>query len=160
VRPAIDELLAAVRWTIEEALLPEVSGPYARFQAMIAIDLLDLIGRHWSTRIADLSADVRDFTAALDQCRQLAPAALDPGLRDAIEVAVADPLPPIPNAHDELARRADHLAGLIDRALAGLEAAGETGAAGETAATAALRRALLAQLDRTGDRQAGIDIRR
>lgn len=157
MRPDIDELLAAVRWTIQEALLPDVTGPYARFQALIALDLIDLIGRHWSTRVADLSADVRDYTQALEAGLRQAPGALDPGLGAAIREAIGAPLPPIPAAHEDLTRRALRLAELVDQALATLAGDDETGAHD---ARATLRRAVVARLGRDGERQAGLDIRR
>ena len=156
MRPDIDELLAAVRWTIEEALLPEVSGPYARFQAMIALDLLDLIHRRWSTLIADLTDDVRDFSTALRACRDDLAGTLPPDLSAALEAAAREPLPAAPLPYGELVARANHLAWLVESLLAALPA---SDAAADTA-QATLRAALKAQLARIVQRQDGLDIRR
>jgi hypothetical protein len=156
VRPDIDELLDAVRWTIEEALLPEVSGPYTRFQAMIALDLLDLIHRRWSTLIADLTDDVRDFSTALRACREDLAGALPPDLSAALEAAAREPLPAAPLPYGDLVARANHLAWLVESLLAALSASGA--AAGTAPVT--LRAALKAQLARIAQRQAGLDIRR
>ena len=159
MRPDIDEMLEAVRWTITEALLPEVSGPYARFQAMIALDLLDLIHRHWSTVIADLIDDVRDYSTALRACRDELAGDLSPELIPTLEAVLRDPLPTAPLPYAELAARSNDLARLAERMLASLP---ESGAAAEATAPAkaALHSAMKAQLTRVAQRQAGVDIRR
>ena len=157
MRPDIDELLGAVRWTIEEALLPEVSGPYARFQAMIALDLLDLIHRHWATAIADLTADIHGFHRALEVCQTDSALPLDAGLRSALSAALAEPLPAQPAAYQELTARAGRLAELVERLLAQLDQADP---ARGSPAQAALRAAVDGQLARVNQRQAGLDIRR
>jgi hypothetical protein len=160
VRPDIDELLAAVRWTIEEALLPEVSGPYARFQAMIALDLLDLIHRRWSTLIADLTDDVRDFSTALRACRDDLAGALPPDLSAALEAAAREPLPAAPLPYGELVARANHLAWLVESLLAALPASGPAAGTGAGTAQTTLRAAVKAQVARTAQRQDGLDVRR
>lgn len=157
MRPDIDEMLQAVRWTIEEALLPEIAGPYARFQALIALDLLDLIGRQWATTIGDLTADVHDYAAALRVCLERCPGDLAAGQRAALAATLADPLPANPAAFPDLTARANHLARLTEAVLTELERRPE---AGTSAARAALRGAVLAHLERLQQRQAGLDIRR
>lgn len=157
MRPTIDEMLGAVRWTIESALLPEITGPYAQFQALIALDLLDLIGRHWATAIADATADVRDYRTALATIQEEWPELAGLIDRDRLTAALAAPQPAEPAPLAELTERADELASL---ALTLLNRLSDLPDPAARAAETALRAASLAQSRRLNERQAGLAIRR
>lgn len=157
MRPDIDGLIAAVRWTIQEALLPEVASPYARFQALIAVDLLDLIHRAWPTDAQDLAADAHDLLAGLAAARPAVERSRDPHLDRALAEALADPPPPIPVPRADLEARTHGLAELADRVLAALETSSDPPA---LTAAATVRAALRAVADRGYARQADLEIRR
>lgn len=158
MRPTIDEMLAAVRWTIEQALVPEVSSPHTRFQAMIAVDLLELIGRHWATTGEDAIQSMRELHEALTSSLDaLPPGALTNDLDERVRAALAVPVPLPPPAVAAVTARAEALAALADELLAALATRDDAQGA---AARETMRRAVVASLDRTLAREAGIDIRR
>lgn len=104
MRPRVDELLPAIRWTFEHRVVPSLDDPLAQSYARTISVLLEQVQARLRYEGATLDADNRDLRALLDSLRE----SVDSPLREEIESALERP------GHDEAEYR--DVRALVDEA--------------------------------------------
>jgi len=84
-RPTVHELLEAVRGFLEHEVVPALDGP-RRYHALVAANVLAIVGRELAGEEADLLAEWRRLTALLERGDDEPPPRLE-ALRDAVRAA-------------------------------------------------------------------------
>jgi hypothetical protein len=89
LRPTLNELIGGMQRTIMEALLPELTSPYAQGQAMSAIAMLAHAAAALESAPAYDAAEINDLRATLAAIKRLGDKHLPKkgGLRDALKRA-------------------------------------------------------------------------
>jgi hypothetical protein len=89
LRPTLHELITGMQRTIMEALMPELTSPYAQGQAMSAIGMLVYAASALETAPAYDAAEIKDLRATFAAIKRLGDKHLPKkgGLRDALKRA-------------------------------------------------------------------------
>lgn len=89
LRPTLHELISGMQRTIIEALMPELTSPYAQGQAMSAIGMLAHAAAALETAPAYDAAEIKDLRATFASIKRLGDKHLPKkgGLRDALKRA-------------------------------------------------------------------------
>jgi hypothetical protein len=89
LRPTLHELITGMQRTIMEALMPELTSPYAQGQAMSAIGMLAYAASALETAPAYDAAEIKDLRATFAAIKRLGDKHLPKkgGLRDALKRA-------------------------------------------------------------------------
>ena len=89
LRPTLHELISGMQRTIMEALMPELTSPYAQGQAMSAIGMLAHAASALETSPAYDAAEIKDLRATFAAIKRLGDKHLPKkgGLRDALKRA-------------------------------------------------------------------------
>jgi hypothetical protein len=89
LRPTLNELISGMQRTIMEALIPELTSPYAQGQAMSAIGMLAHAAAALESAPAYDAAEIKDLRAVFASIKRLGDKHLPKkgGLRDALKRA-------------------------------------------------------------------------
>jgi hypothetical protein len=89
LRPTLNELISGMQRTIMEALMPELTSPYAQGQAMSAIGMLAHAASSLESAPAYDAAEIKDLRATFAAIKRLGDKRLPKkgGLRDAVKRA-------------------------------------------------------------------------
>lgn len=89
LRPTLHELISGMQRTIMEALMPELTSPYAQGQAISAIGMLAHAAAALATAPAYDAAEIKDLRATFAAIKRLGdkPLPKKGGLRDALKRA-------------------------------------------------------------------------